>query len=156
MTSPDGPDDWDDDLLMERLRRIASEIDPPPDHVMAAARAALGTRRLDEELAELVMDSELVETGHVRSGPTPVRLLSFESDAVSVELQVEETAAGRSVRGLVAGATGEVVLETLHVRRTAPLNEDGWFTMDGAPAGNVRFRLRTPAGAAVMSSWVSL
>lgn len=152
MTSQDD----EDDLLMEQLRRIAAEIDPPPEHVVAAARAALSTRRLDEELAELVMDSELVETGYVRSGPTPVRLLSFESAAVSVELQVEETAAGRSVRGLVAGAAGEVVLETLHERRTALLDEDGWFTIDGAPAGNARFRLRTTAGAAVMSSWVSL
>lgn len=141
---------------MERLRRIAAEIDPPPEHVVAAARAALSTRRLDEELAELVMDSELVETGQVRSGAAQVRLLSFESAAVSVELQVEETAGGRSVRGLVAGATGEVVLETLHQQRSAPLSEEGWFTIDGAPVGIVRFRLRSTTGAAVLSSWVSL
>lgn len=152
MTSPEE----EDDLLMDRLRRIAAEIDPPPEHVVEAARAALGTRRLDEELAELVMDSELVETGRVRSGAAQVRLLSFESAAVSVELQVEESAAGRSVRGLVAGATGDVVLETLHQRVSVLLNEDGWFTIDAAPAGIVRFRLRSTAGAAVLSSWVSL
>ncbi|MFC4946128.1 hypothetical protein [Pseudonocardia sp. GCM10023141] len=150
------PEHETDDDLIERLRRIAAEVDAPPPDVLVAARAALATRRLDEELAELVMDSESAGAGQVRAGADTVRLLSFESPAVSVELQVQVTATGRAVRGLVAGAVGEVVLEGPGQQLTAELDEDGWFALPAAPAGTVRLRLRTPDGTAVTSSWMSL
>ncbi|MFD0744362.1 hypothetical protein ACFQ1L_23015 [Phytohabitans flavus] len=47
----------DDDALMAELRRIAAEVDPVPPSVIEAARAAIFTRHLDHELAELVADS---------------------------------------------------------------------------------------------------
>lgn len=149
------PGDEHDDVLMERLRRIAAEVDPPPPDVLAAARAALATRRLDDELAELVMDSELEGAGQVR-GPGDVRLLSFESAAVSVELQVQETPGGPALRGLVDGAVGPVVLETPAGESRAELSAEGWFSVAAAPSGPVRLRLRTPAGVAVTSAWVVL
>src|SRR5262249_46475986 len=47
----------EDEALLERLRAICAEVDPVPDLVFQAARAAFTLRRLDAELAELVLDS---------------------------------------------------------------------------------------------------
>ena len=47
----------DDEDLLERLRAICEEVDPTPDLVIEMARAAFSLRRLDAELAELVLDS---------------------------------------------------------------------------------------------------
>jgi hypothetical protein len=47
----------EDDRLVADLRSIANEVDPVPDMVHAAARAAIATRHLDRGLAVLVADS---------------------------------------------------------------------------------------------------
>jgi hypothetical protein len=60
----------DDDRLMERLRAIAELVDPPPEFVLDAARAALLTRRLDSELAELTGDSAAGAAGGSPDGAT--------------------------------------------------------------------------------------
>ena len=49
--------DHDDEALLSGLRAVATESDPVPDDVRAAAKAAFGLRSLDAELAELVANS---------------------------------------------------------------------------------------------------
>jgi hypothetical protein len=144
----------DDDLLAERLRAVAARADGVPDLVDRGARAALSTRRLDAELAELVLDSAAT-TGAVRGDDRP-RLLTFRATGVTVELQVQEAAGGLTLRGLVAGAAGEVAVETPAGRRTAGIDGDGWFTVDGLPRGSARLWLVTASGAAVTTSWTLL
>jgi hypothetical protein len=146
----------DHDILMERLRTIAAAVDGPPPSVAEAARAALSTRRLDEELAELVLDSAAGTPVAARDGDDDIRLLSFETATVSIEVQLTEVAGSVSLRGLVSGATGEVVVETAGERRSAPIDADGWFTVDRLPSGLVRLRLRATDGTAVTTSWVFL
>ena len=75
----------DDTALLLRLGAIAAEVDPVPDLVLEAGRAAFLLRRLDAELAELVADSATDRAG-VRGGDD--RLLSFEAGETSLELQV--------------------------------------------------------------------
>ena len=149
----------DDDELMTALRRVAERVDPPPPVVLAAARAALSTRRLDAELAELVLDShadaELAGAG-VRAGPDAVRVLSFESAAVTVELQVRAVGSGAAVRGLVDGAAGPITLETRAERREVAVDDEGWFTIDAVPRGPARLVLTKPDGAATATSWTTL
>jgi hypothetical protein len=146
----------EDDLLMERLRSIADRVDGPPEFVEEFARAALSTRRIDSELAELIMDSATGTPALARDDPETVRLLSFETASVSIELQVHDTAETATLRGLVAGAVGEVVVETAHGRHTALIDADGWFTVDGLELGLMRLRMRAEDGTAVTTSWVSL
>ena len=151
------PDDIPgDDELMERLRAIGGQVDPPPATVLAAAQAALATRRLDAELAELMLDSHEPAGAGVRAGAAEVRVLSFESATVTIELQVRALPAGAALRGLVDGATGPVILESGDDRREVAVDEEGWFTVDGVPAGLVRLRATAVGGAPVVSSWVSL
>lgn len=145
-----------DELLMDRLRAAALAVDPVPAHVEEAARAALSARRLDEELAELVLDSELAAPGLVRSDDAEVRLLSFETGPVSVELQVRNRGRARSVRGLAAGSTGPIDVEQSGVARRVEPDADGWFGIEEIPAGATRLRLRAADGAAVTTAWVLL
>jgi hypothetical protein len=143
-----------DDSLLDRLRRLAAELDDSPEYVELSARAALATRRLDHQLAQLIADSTVVQTA-TRAGDSSIRLLTFETATISLELQVDEVAGRRSVRGHVTGAAGEAVVETASGTRTAPIDDRGWFAFDDLPAGVIRIRLRAADGTGVTTGWVS-
>lgn len=145
----------DDDALMDALRRSAQANDPPPNHVLEAARAALDTRRLDEELAALLVDSAAQVAEAVR-GEDDVRLLAFGTSRVSVELHLEYLRTGISLRGLVSGGSGEVTIEQRGGSRTLPIDAEGWFAATDVPRGATRMRLRTADAAPVSTSWVLL
>lgn len=146
-----------DEALLGRLRLVVDQLDPMPAHLADAAKALLGLRRLDEELAELVRDSA-EEQGRLLAvrGEGDVRLISFETGPVTVELQVTERG---SVRDLVAQVSGTAVVraevETATGRSPVPV-EDSLFTLDGAPAGLLRLRLLTAAGRDLVTSWVKI
>lgn len=141
-----------DDQLIERLRGLAEQVDAPPAWTAEAARAALATRRLDGELAALVLDSATDETALARGDEDEVRLVSFEASDVSIELQLHRG----SLRGLVTGASGEVTVERGTGTVTAPIGADGWFTVDRVPPGRLRLRLRADAGPNVTTSWITV
>jgi hypothetical protein len=144
----------EDDELMAELARIAVLADPPPDLVGAAGRAALTTRRLDEELARLVEDSALGAVALVRGGDT-VRLLTFEHGDVSLELQVEQVGGRVTVRGLILGATGPVTVDTPTGERTARIGPEGWFSIDDLPTGPLCVRLRAADGTGIRTGWIA-
>lgn len=143
----------DDDQLMAMLRESAAEYDPVPELVIETARAALSTRRLDEEFAELLMDSAATP-GLVRADEDDVRLLSFGTERVSVELQLQLSGATVSVRGLVFGASGELTIEQSDARHTVPIDTDGWFALTGLPRGATRMHLNATDGGLVTTGWV--
>ncbi|WP_410635331.1 hypothetical protein [Amycolatopsis sp. cmx-4-83] len=145
-----------DDELMEVLRAAATQADPVPDLVLRQARAALSTRDLDAELAELAFDSDLVEAGAVRADGEDVRLLSFESARVTVELQVEYGSGRVSLRGLITGATGDAVIEVAGETHTRPIGPEGWFTAAGLPRGATRVSVTAADGTTVTTGWASL
>jgi len=148
----------DDEVLIAQLRRIGDQVDPPPQAVLEAARAAFLMRRIDAELAELVLDSA-VDAGSVavRGGDTDaVRMLTFESGAVSVEVQVTDVDGLRSLLGLVSGASGPIEVETAVGRRSVPVDSLGRFSIGQVPPGTVRLHLTADDGTAVTTSWVGL
>lgn len=146
----------DDEELMDQLRRIAGEVDAPPSIVDDLARAAFLTRRLDEQLADLVRDSGLAPSG-VR-GAEP-RLLTFALGEITLELQVTEAAGLLAVAGLLTGTAdtpgGLVVqVETPAATAAVDADEQGWFRVDGLAAGPVRVRIRASDGSAVSTGWI--
>ena len=143
-----------DEELMSTLRRIAGEIDPVPEIVIDNGRAALLTIGLDAELAELLLDSA-AEAGQVRGEPDQIRLLSFHSDDVSLEIQAEYAGEQVSVRGLVEGAAGVVDVDLAEGDRRLPIDADGGFSAR-LPRGAARFRLRARGGRLITTSWVLL
>jgi hypothetical protein len=144
-----------DEALLMRLGTVLDELDPVPPEVLTEGRALFGLRRLDEELAELVRDSAEDRGGLLAvRGEGDVRLISFETGPVTVEVQVTERG---SVRDLVAQVTGTALVgaevETSAGRRDIPI-EDSLFTVEDVPAGFLRLRLHTVAGRHLVTSWV--
>lgn len=146
-----------DEALLGRLALVVERLDPVPAAVLEGSRALLGLRRLDEELAELVRDSA-EERGRMLAvrGEGDVRLISFETGPVTVELQVTERG---PVRDLVAQVSGTGVVraevETSAGRRPVPV-EDSLFSVDAVPVGLLRLRLLTDAGRDLVTSWVRI
>jgi hypothetical protein len=146
----------EDDLLLDRLRRVAAEADAVPENVLAAARAALATRDPDLELARLVADSAEAGFEPVRSGPVAARLLAFDGGGVRVDLDVE-VAGGRTVLiGHLTGADACVLERGDGGRQLVPLDELGRFRVGGVRPGPLRLRCRGPAGRTVTTSWVTV
>jgi hypothetical protein len=144
-----------DDELVERLRRIADEVDAPSELVAETARAAFTTRRLDEELAELLRDSDLATSQLVRGEASGPRVLSFETAAVSLELQIEETAGRIALSGVVSGSSGGATIETITTEpRTVEIDDSGWFRIGDLPAGPLRVHVSAADGGGVTTGWI--
>jgi hypothetical protein len=144
-----------DESLLAMVREAAEEADPVPTIVFEAARAAFALRRLDAELAELVRDSADERAGLIAvRGDGDVRLISFETGPVAVELQVTQRG---PVRDLVAQISGTDVaraeVETPG-RQVGMTLTDGVVTADSIPAGLLRLHVQTADGHALVTSWV--
>jgi hypothetical protein len=144
-----------DDEMIERLRRIANQVDAVPDPVTEAARAAFSTRRLDDELAELLRDSFATSPADVRAEQPGPRLLSFEADLVSLELQIEEVHGQFVVRGIAVGTVGDAEVETMTTGpHAATIDQQGWFRVEALPVEPLRVRVRAANGSAVTTGWI--
>jgi predicted transcriptional regulator len=143
-----------DDELMARLRRIADEVDGPPDLVAESARAAFSMRRLDEEIAELLHDSDRSQGQLVRGETAGPRALSFRAAAVSIEVQIEVVDDRVALSGVVTGASGDATIEsTTEAAQTVRIDKHGWFRIGDLPVGPLRVRLTADDGGGVTSSW---
>ena len=145
----------EDAALLAQLRATLDEVDPVPPLVLEAARAAFGLRRLDAELAELVRDSAEERAGLIAvRGDGNVRLISFETGLVTVELQVTERG---MVRDLVAEVSGTALasaeVETPGLRHPT-VRDDSMISADAVPSGLLRLHLRTIEGRDLVTSWV--
>lgn len=143
-----------DDELVERLRRLAAAVEPVPEAVTEAARAAFLTRRLDEEIAMLLRDSALSASAVRGTEPGP-RLLSYEVGDVSLELELELVGRFLTLRGLALGTVGDAEVDA---GATGPhvgvVDDHGWFTVEALPPGPLRVRVHTAAGAVVTTGWI--
>jgi hypothetical protein len=141
-----------DEETMSALRRLYARIDPVPRHVVHDASRALETRRLDEELAELLLDTA-EEFAQVRGDQEQLRLLSFQRGDLSLEVQLEYQDDLVTVRGLVEGLSGAAEMDLGEERLRLPVDTDGMFTAE-VPRGAARFRLAAPGGVSVVTQWV--
>jgi hypothetical protein len=128
----------DDDGLMEELARAMGQVTEVPDHRREAARAAFSWRTIDEELLALTHDSLELADAPVRSA-LDVRTLGFESDGLSLEIEVD----GDRVFGQVLDAeVDEIVVESVDGgTQNIPVDSSGVFSVV-VPAGPVRFGVR--------------
>jgi hypothetical protein len=144
-----------DDELLAGLRRIFAQTYPQPESVAEFAKAALGWRDIDAELAELLSDSAL-ETGSaslVRSGDSP-RRLTFRTETLSIEVEVQVEGDRRVLIGQLAPPAALAVEAELESGDDGPsvgADDLGRFRLE--LAGAVRIRLRV---GSVRTSWVTL
>jgi hypothetical protein len=147
-----------DEALLADLARIVAQVDPPPELVLELGRAAYALRTLDSELADLIRDSE-TEALAVRGPAAGMRLLTFEAEGLSIELQVAEHARGFDVMGQVGGADPAQVTVRLEGPRgetAADVDELGMFRATDVPAGLLRVHVDVDGARRVTTSWVSL
>ena len=148
--------DAKDAALLEELR-TAGRLDAPPAEIIAAAKSSFIWRTLDAELAELVYDSVLDESAlaGVRSTQPP-QLLTFESPAVSIEIEAAATGTRRRVIGqIVPPQPGRV--EVRHAGGTVVVEADemGRFSADGLRTGPVSLRFQgIGLSVGVTTDWV--
>ena len=144
-----------DDLLFE-LRRLARTVDPVPDEVTAYAESALGWRRVDAELAELLVDSRLEADALARSGEGAARQLSFRATALELDLEIQDAADGAVILGQLAppdSAEVEVQRDDGTLIATGATDELGRLRVDVGEHGRVRLVVRRTGAAPVETSW---
>ena len=146
----------EDAKLLRRISAMFDHLDPVPDAVTAAAKAAFGWRDLDAQLARLIDEEQLVGASTRAHGEH--RLLTFEAPGVTVAIEATEINGARKLIGqLVPSGADHVALETAAQtgqQLTAPVDHLGRFTLSSVPAGLVRLRCTLPDGAQVVTEWV--
>lgn len=152
-----------DDRLIAELRTLASRIDPQPAVLAEFARAALGWRTLDAELAVLTYDSaaddSLVDA--VRGATRAPRLLTFDLDEVTVEVEVQIEAQGtlrRLLGQIVPMQRARIDIRHADGITTVQADELGRFGADELVPGPVSLRchLGTDAVRIVHTDWSTI
>jgi hypothetical protein len=147
------------DPLLAELRRLAQEVDAVPDDVTAYARAALGWRRVDAELAELLSDSRL-ETGAalVRSGEARIRSVTFGGEGVEIAVEIHDRAPGIRIMGQLSPpliAAVDVQFDDGTIEATVDSDELGRFRFDLERGGRLRLLIRrVPPAQPIETSWL--
>jgi hypothetical protein len=155
MTSHDS-----NDLLLDELRRIAAVVDPIPEALVHAGRESLTWLRVDAELAELLSDSVVDDErlALVRSSGG-VRAVTFEADGFTIELDILDDGAQRTLVGqLVPAASAEIEVQTSTAPLTVTADTHGRFRVENVPPGRMRLRVTGhPAAAApTETSWITI
>jgi hypothetical protein len=160
MNDPRDPDDH----LTDELRRYFARVDPVPGPVTQFAEAALGWRRLDADLAELLSDSalETASLATVRGTVAAVRSVSFGADELTVELEIHAQGTHRTLLGMLTPASITAVeVQAADGATVARTESDalGRFRAELPSGGNFRLRL-APAdpdcASPIETSWITI
>jgi hypothetical protein len=147
-----------DDALLADLQ-LAGRLDEMPSEMVAAAKAGFVWRTMDAELAELVADSaeDDMSLAGVRGAPT-VRMLTFQSPTLTVEVEALATGSSRRLVGqLVPPQAGRLEVRHGGVTMTVAADALGRFSVDHIVPGPVSLYCSGVAGgAAVSTDWVVL
>lgn len=147
--------------LLDELRRLAGEVDPVPGEVTSFAKAALGWRRIDAELAELLSDSALEPATALTRGAAEVRAVTFRAADLEIDLEIHEGEAPGSkvLLGQLAPPTSaeiEVQRDDQSTAATARSDQLGRFRIELSEGGRVRLLVRREQLTAVETSWIAV
>jgi hypothetical protein len=164
LMTPGPPIPADDDALLAQLRHVVGRLDPVPEAVQIAARAAIEWRTLDAELAALVHDSAVEAAAlAIRGAATAPRALTFEAGDLTIEVEadvVDEAGAMCLVGQLLPPQAADVAVrhgdEVIAVRA----DERGRFVAHGVARGPVSLRCRlddqTGTSRLVETAWLTV
>ena len=148
------------DPLLDELRRIARAVDPVPDEVTTYARAALGWRRVDAELAELLADSRLEALSSTRSGPGTARSLTFRSQDLQVDVDLQDDDGTVLLLGQLAPPLrGDIEVQRDDGTTIASARSDelGRFRIRLEGGARIRFVVRRdPPATVIETSWIDV
>ena len=140
--------------LTARLQ--ATNADPPPDALLAAARAAYSWRSLDTDLCRPAYDSLLDESLTATRGRHDARMLRFTNDDLSIDLEITTDDDARSLVGQVTPpAVTELTIRHGGAHESVLTSDAlGRFLLDGASAGPLSVRCRTSQETTLTTDWV--
>lgn len=151
-----------DDELEVRLRALLQRADPVPPLVLEAGRAALGWRRLDAELAELLTDSA-ADPGEAfalaRGGEARLRSVTFGAQRRTLDLEITHLGSDRRLRGAISPpAELEIEIQRADGASLASVRSDtfGRFLVEIPGGATIRLRLLDPQDGPIETSWVGL
>lgn len=143
-----------DDELLGRLRDLLAGDDPVPAEVVAAARDIHSWPSIDAEIARLVEDS-LLSAAEVRGDAA--RLLTYQADAVSLEIEVTESAGRLQILGQVMPPNAaRIRVEQPGDGVDATVGDRGRFTAENLRPGPTRFICTLGEQAPVRTEWTLL
>ena len=152
-----------DEQLVAELRGFFAVVDPVPPLVIETAKASLGWRRLDAELAELLTDSALAEepVALTRGTGTPIRAVTFSSSALTIDIEVQVDGERRTLLGQLSPSTRTTIeVETAtEARFSAQSDRLGRFRLQPPGGGPVRLPVlggEGLGGRPVETSWITL
>jgi hypothetical protein len=156
-TDPDEP-------LVAELRELFAQADPVPALVTELAKASLGWRRLDTELAELLSDSLLEEgaLAGVRGGGDglPVRSVRFRASANTIDVDIHVDGQERMLLGQITPpVSAEIEVETADGTIAAVKSDElGRFRAKLPEAGLIRLVINDgpELGPHVVTSWITI
>jgi hypothetical protein len=160
-------DDEPFDPLLEDLRALFAKDDPVPALVLETAKASLGWRRLDADLAEFLSDSALVESGEVAlARGEQTRSVTLAAGRFMIDLEIDVEGEERRMLGQLSPAapvTIELQVPDSDADPVALTIDDlGRFrtTLPSAPAIRLRIGVRSPTDPNQLSftetSWIPL
>jgi hypothetical protein len=148
---------WDDDQLFAILKEALRDAESVPREFIEAGKAAYAWRNIDLELAALTYDSAVdceVSIAGTRAEPAALRSLTFTCHEMTIELEVTDDAL---VGQIAPGRAGERVAVRVGSRDSAysMTDEVGFFVVRPVPDEPFRLLVRTTAGRAVLTGWIS-
>jgi hypothetical protein len=153
------PDEW----LMRELRAFFAEVDPVAPVVIETAKASLGWRRLDADLAELLSDSALEEEPFAlaRGSGAPTRAVTFSSGALTIDIEVHVDDPGRTLLGALSPPSAsrievQTIADAVYLANADRL---GRFRVRLPAGGSIRLRVLDEdegAGPSVETSWITV
>jgi hypothetical protein len=154
-------DDGNHEDLVHELRLLGRDVDPVPSEVTEFARAALGWRRIEAELAELLSDSLLESraAASARSGVARARSVSFSARDLQIDVEIRDEDSGIVMLGQLAppaAASIDVEHDDSTILATVDVDELGRFRIELAEHGRIRLRVRRESQPPVETSWISI
>jgi len=147
----------DHDPLLDEMRNLFTHDDPVPPLVTEAAKAALGWRRLDADLAELLSDSSLEaeSLALARGARATLRSIGFSAGPLTIDVEVHGESTDRSVLGQLSPPTRtRIEIQTADEAEPTAIESDALGRFRSAlPPANA-FRLRVAIGDAAAPRWI--
>ena len=141
-----------DEELMAEVRAALITLEPVPERVLAAARAAIAWRE-HAAPADLVADSRPTAAGLRGTS----RLLTFKGADLAVEIEVTRAGPDREIVGrLSPPAPAHVRVRHQDGELPARADRTGHFIVPRVPAGLTSLVFRLPDATSIVTSWVRL
>lgn len=156
-------DHGSDDPLLAELRRFYALVDPVPPLVDEAAKAALGWRRLDADLAELLSDSSLdtEELAYARGEAGALaRSVTFGAGELTIDIEIQPDGDSRTVLGQLSppfSALIEIQAGDASERSAVESDRLGRFRAKLERGGPIRLRIVDrdhERAAPIETSWI--